>query len=91
MEVASEKGTNEEIAKFCKKNYGVNFPLVQKSIVIKSPQQNNVFQWLTDPSKNGWNKKAPSWNFCKYLVNEEGMLIGFYASAVEPERVKADL
>jgi glutathione peroxidase len=65
-----EKGTNEEIASFCKKNFGVNFPLIQKSVVIKSPDQNSVFQWLTDPAKNGWNSQAPTWNFSKYLVNE---------------------
>ncbi|MFT3932506.1 MAG: glutathione peroxidase [Chitinophagaceae bacterium] len=79
-----EKGSNEEIASFCKKNYGVTFPLIEKTVVIKSADQNNVFQWLTDPAKNGWNSQAPTWNFCKYLVDEKGELIGFYASGVEP-------
>ena len=79
-----EKGSNEEIASFCKKNYGVTFPLIEKSVVIKTPQQNNVFQWLTDPAKNGWNSQAPTWNFCKYLVNEEGVLVDFFASGIEP-------
>jgi glutathione peroxidase len=79
-----EKGTNEEIASFCKKNYGVSFPLIEKSVVKKNPDQHIVFQWLTDPSKNGWNKQQPTWNFCKYLVNEDGMLIDFFASGIEP-------
>ena len=79
-----EKGTNEEIASFCKKNYGVTFPLAEKSIVVKTAGQNNIFQWLTDPAKNGWNSQAPTWNFCKYLVNENGVLIDFFASGVEP-------
>lgn len=79
-----EKGTNEEIASFCKKNFGVSFPLIQKSVVVKKPDQNNVFQWLTDPAKNGWNSQAPTWNFCKYLVNENGVLIDFFASGIEP-------
>jgi glutathione peroxidase len=79
-----EKGTNEEIASFCKKNFGVTFPLIEKSVVIKTAQQNNVFQWLTDPTKNGWNSQAPTWNFCKYLINEDGMLIDFFASGVVP-------
>jgi len=79
-----EKGTNEEIASFCKKNYGVTFPLAEKSVVIKTADQNNIFQWLTDPAKNGWNSQAPTWNFCKYLVNENGTLIDFFASGVEP-------
>src|SRR5450432_1032436 len=59
-----EKGTNEEIASFCKKNFGVSFPLIEKSVVIKTPDQNSVFQWLTDPAKNGWNGLPPTWNFC---------------------------
>jgi len=79
-----EKGTNEEIASFCKKNFGVTFPLIEKSVVIKTAQQNNVFQWLTDPAKNGWNSQAPTWNFCKYLINEDGVLIDFFASGVVP-------
>jgi len=87
-----EKGSDEEIASFCKKNFGVSFPLAQKSIVIKTPGQNTIFQWLTDAAKNGWNNQAPTWNFCKYLVNEEGALIDYFGPAVEPtseEIVKA--
>lgn len=79
-----EKGTDEEIAEFCKVNYGVSFPLMQKSSVIKGPQQNPVYQWLTDPSKNGWNSKVPSWNFSKYLIDENGRLIHYFGPAVEP-------
>jgi len=79
-----EKGTNDEIAKFCKANFGVTFPLMQKSVVIKSPQQNPVFQWLTDSAKNGWNGKAPTWNFSKYLVNEKGILTNYFDPSISP-------
>jgi len=79
-----EKGTNEEIASFCKINFGVTFPLMQKSIVIKNENQNPVFQWLTDSTKNGWNNKAPSWNFSKYLINEEGVLINYFGPSISP-------
>ena len=79
-----EKGTNEEIASFCKKNYGVSFPLAEKSVVVKKSGQNSVFQWLSDPAKNGWNNQEPVWNFSKYLVNEEGMLVDYFGPAVEP-------
>lgn len=88
-----EKGTNDEIAKFCKANFGVTFPLMEKSVVIKSPQQNPIFQWLTDPLKNGWNDKAPTWNFSKYLVNEKGVLTYYFDPSVSPlsEAVKKAL
>ncbi len=79
-----EKGTDEEIAAFCKINFGVSFPLMKKSSVKKGPEQNPVFQWLTDPAKNGWSKQPPSWNFCKYLVDEEGRLTHYFASTIEP-------
>ncbi len=79
-----EKGSNEEIAKFCKLNFGVTFPLMGKSSVIKSTQQNTVYQWLTDSAKNGWNNKPPSWNFTKYLINEKGVLTNYFASSISP-------
>ncbi|HWR31928.1 MAG TPA: glutathione peroxidase [Chitinophagaceae bacterium] len=79
-----EKGTDEEIAQFCKVNFGVSFPLMKKSVVIKTTDQNEIFQWLTDSSKNGWNSKAPSWNFCKYVVNEQGMLTNYFGSSISP-------
>jgi len=79
-----EKGTDRDIAEFCKKNYGVSFPLIEKSIVLKNPGQNSVFQWLTDPARNGWNSQPPTWNFSKYLVNEEGILTNYFGPAVEP-------
>jgi glutathione peroxidase len=79
-----EKGTDEEIAAFCKINFGVSFPLMKKSSVKKGPEQNPIFQWLSDPAKNGWSKQQPSWNFCKYLVDEEGRLTHYFASTIEP-------
>ena len=79
-----EKGTDEEIASFCKINFGVSFPLMKKSSVIKGTNQNKVFEWLTNPIMNGWNKQWPSWNFCKYIVDEEGRLIHYFGSTIDP-------
>jgi glutathione peroxidase len=88
-----EKGTDEEIEQFCKVNYGVTFPLMKKSIVLKNDQQNSVFKWLTDPALNGWNGKQPSWNFGKYLINEGGMLTNYFDPSVSPlsEEVKKSI
>jgi glutathione peroxidase len=79
-----EKGTDEEIATFCKLNYGINFPLVKKSTVIKNEKQNEVFKWLTDKAKNGWNDQPPSWNFSKYLIDEKGVLVNYFDPGVSP-------
>lgn len=80
-----EKGTDEEIALFCQVNYGVSFPLMQKSSVIFSSGQNPVFAWLTDPALNGWNSQAPTWNFAKYLVDEAGKLTHYFGPSVDPQ------
>ncbi len=79
-----EKGNDEEIAQFCKINFGVTFPLMKKSSVIKAADQNEVFKWLTDSVKNGWNRKQPSWNFSKYLINEQGVLTNYFDPSVSP-------
>ena len=79
-----EKGSDDAIASFCKINYGITFPIAQKSTVIKSAEQNSVFQWLTDKKLNGWNDQPPQWNFTKYLINEEGILTHYFDSAVSP-------
>ncbi|MCB0504558.1 MAG: glutathione peroxidase [Cyclobacteriaceae bacterium] len=78
-----EPGSNEEIGAFCKKNYGVTFPVFSK-ISVKGKDMSPLYQWLTQKDKNGWNEEAPNWNFCKYLIDEQGHLVAFYASAVEP-------
>ena len=79
-----EKLSDAEIASFCELNFGVTFPLAQKSIVVNKSDQHQVFQWLTQKDKNGWNTQPPTWNFCKYLVDENGRLTHFFEAAVEP-------
>ena len=85
-----EKGTDEEIDTFCKMNYGITFPIMKKSGVLKAAGQNTVFEWLTNKDKNGWNDKEPSWNFSKYLVSKDGVLTHYFDPAVSPmdEEVK---
>ena len=79
-----EKGNDKAIESFCKVNFGVSFPLMQKAAVLKNEQQSNIYNWLTDSAKNGWNTKAPSWNFCKYLIDENGNLTHFFEASVSP-------
>lgn len=79
-----EKGSDENIAQFCKLNFGVTFPLMKKSSVVKGAGQNPVFKWLSDTAQNGWNDKQPTWNFSKYLVNEKGLLVNYFDPSVSP-------
>ena len=79
-----ESKNDHSIAAFCKQNYGITFPLMKKSKVVLHSSQNTVYDWLTDKEKNGWNSKEPSWNFCKYLVNENGNLTHFFEASESP-------
>jgi len=82
--LSQEPGSAEEIASFCEKNYGVTFPMFEK-VHVKGEGIAPVYHWLTDPALNGWNSQEPTWNFCKYLINEQGELTNFFASKVKPD------
>lgn len=78
-----EPGSNQEIASFCESEYGVTFPMFEK-ISVKGIDKDPLYRWLSDSSLNGWNDQEPSWNFCKYLVDENGKLVKFFPSNVNP-------
>lgn len=82
--LGQEPGKEDEIKSFCLKNYGVTFQLFSKSHV-KGKNKSALYTWLTDKKQNGWNSQAPTWNFCKYLIDENGELVAFFASAVKPD------
>ena len=79
-----EPGTNEEIVAFCKQNYGVNFPLADK-IDVKGANIAPIYQWLTQKAKNGVLDANISWNFNKFLLDENGKMIAYFPSNVKPE------
>ena len=78
-----EPGTNEEIQTFCKKNYGVTFPITQK-IYVKGDKIHPLYNWLTRKELNGVEDSKVKWNFQKYLIDEEGALIEVFGSKVKP-------
>lgn len=79
-----EPGTKEEIAEFCSANYGVTFPITTK-IDVKGEDKHPIYNWLTSKALNGVDDYSVSWNFNKFLVDEEGNLINYFGSKVEPE------
>jgi len=72
--MSQEPGTNAEIGEFCKKNYGVTFPIMDK-VVVKGKNKCEVYKFLTEKSKNGVEDSSVKWNFQKYLLDENGFLI----------------
>ena len=81
---AQEPGTNDEIVQFCKKNYGVSFPMAAK-ISVKGADQASIYQWLTQKSLNGYQDSEVKWNFQKYLIDEKGHLVAVFMSDVTPD------
>jgi glutathione peroxidase len=77
-----EPGTNSDIATFCKKNYGVSFPMMSK-VSVKGDDIDPLFQWLTtqpNPDKIGDIR----WNFEKFLLDENGKLIHRFHDKMQP-------
>jgi len=79
-----EPGSNEEIVELCKKNYGVTFPLADK-VDVKGTNTAAIYQWLTQKSKNGVLDANISWNFNKFLLDENGKMMAYYPSNVRPD------
>ncbi len=78
-----EPGTNEEIGAFCKKNYGVTFPMAAK-VSVKGDDILPIFKFLTDKKLNGVKNTMILWNFTKFLLNEKGELIDTFISTTKP-------
>ncbi|MGV3642351.1 MAG: glutathione peroxidase [Adhaeribacter sp.] len=78
-----EPGSHEEIAQFCERNYGVKFPVFEK-IAVTGPDTHPLYQYLSDKARNGVTDAKPTWNFCKYLIDEKGKVMGFFPSKVSP-------
>ena len=84
---AQEPGTNQEIATFCKKNYGVSFPMMSK-ISVKGNDMHELYAFLTEKNKNGVLDSEVAWNFQKYLINEKGQLEQMIPPTVLPNDPK---
>jgi glutathione peroxidase len=78
-----EPGSEEKIADFCEKNYGVTFQMMSK-VKTSAKGGHPVYQWLCNASQNGVSDAKVSWNFNKFLIDENGRWTAHHASRVEP-------
>ena len=79
-----EPGSNKDISEFCEKNYGVTFPMMSK-ISVKGKNMHPIYQFLTEQTKNGVISSRVSWNFQKYLINEDGKLAKVISPRTQPD------
>ncbi len=79
-----EPGTNAEIKEFCKANYGVTFPIMEK-ISVKGDDIDPIYAWLTQKSENGVMDAEVKWNFQKFLIDEKGRLVDVVSPKEKPD------
>ena len=81
--MGQEPGSNENIADFCKKNYGVSFPMMSK-ISVKGMDMHPIYKFLTEKESNGLEDSNVQWNFQKYLLDEDGFLVKVISPQTSP-------
>ena len=79
-----EPGSEEKIADFCEKNYGVTFQMMSK-VKTSARSGHAVYQWLCNASQNGVSDANVSWNFNKFLIDENGHWIAHHPSRTSPK------
>jgi len=87
---SQDAGSNEEIATFCQRNYGVSFPMMSK-IEVNGAQAHPLYQWLTAEAPGLLGSKAIKWNFTKFLVGRDGRVIRRYAPQDAPQKLGKDI
>lgn len=78
-----EPGTNTEIGEFCKRNYGVTFPMAEK-ISVKGDDTHELYKFLKEQAAAKGFTDPVTWNFGKFLVNEKGELVATFGPKVQP-------
>jgi glutathione peroxidase len=84
-----EPGSEEEIAGFCQRNYGVSFPMFAK-IDVNGPDTHPLYVWLKE-QQTGLLGGAVKWNFTKFLIARDGSVVDRYAHKIEPAELAADI
>jgi glutathione peroxidase len=85
-----DPGTNEQIASFCERNYGVSFPMMAK-LQVNGPAADPLWRWLKSEAPGVLGSEAVKWNFTKFLVGRDGQVIRRYAPTESPESLRRDI
>ena len=85
-----EPGDADEIAQFCKVNFGVTFPLMAK-VDVNGPGASPLFDWLKGEARGVLGSKAIKWNFTKFLIDRDGTVVKRYGPSDKPAAIAADI
>ena len=87
---AQEPGDADEIAEFCKVNFGVTFPLMQK-VDVNGPEASALFDWMKKEAPGLLGSKAIKWNFTKFLIDRQGQVVKRYGPSDAPASIAKDI
>jgi len=85
-----EKGNNEEIQEFCDLRFNIKFPLFDK-VDVNGDNAHPLFTFLKYQAPGILGSKSIKWNFTKFLINKQGLVVKRYAPTTKPENIKADI
>ena len=87
---AQEPGNADEIASFCKVNFGVTFPLMAK-IDVNGPDALPLYDWMKAEQKGLMGSKSIKWNFTKFLIDRAGNVVKRYGPQDKPASIAKDI
>ena len=85
-----DPGSNDDIAAFCQRNYGVSFPMMGK-IDVNGADAHPLYRWLTAEAPGLLGSKVIKWNFTKFLIGRDGRVIRRYAPQDAPQKLARDI
>ena len=85
-----EPGNASEIAEFCKVNFGLTFPLMEK-VDVNGDDASPLFDWMKAEKPGLMGSKAIKWNFTKFLIDREGNVVKRYAPTDAPKSISKDI
>ena len=85
-----DPASNTEIGAFCQKNYGVNFTMMEK-IDVNGDQAHPIYQWLKQEATGILGSEAIKWNFTKFLIGKNWLVLKRYAPLDKPEKLARDI
>ncbi|KAF7551946.1 hypothetical protein G7046_g7577 [Stylonectria norvegica] len=87
--MGQEPGSAEEIQSFCQLNYGVTFPIMQKT-EVNGDNVNPLYQWLKH-EKPWYRVERIKWNFEKFLIGRDGKIVQRFSPWTAPEAIEKDI
>jgi glutathione peroxidase len=85
-----DPGSNDQIATFCQRNFGVSFPMMAK-VKVNGTEAHPLWKWLTSEAPGALGTQGVKWNFTKFLVGKDGQVIKRYAPTDTPESLRKDI